>query len=95
MLHKKTFTKKKQLLFLYLSSRNQHFRHLLQNPKPQKMKNESNSPIPPKKICSFTALYSDMNITISKRARIRCVNLVYKNVVTSSIKRYSLKKKKK
>ena len=31
------------------SSRFQHFGHLLQNLKPQKMKNESSSPIPPKK----------------------------------------------
>ena len=46
MLNKKTVTKKHMLLF---GSRSQHFKHLLQNTKPQEMTNESSSPIPPKK----------------------------------------------
>ena len=31
------------------TSRFQHLRHILQNPKPQEMTDESSSPIPPKK----------------------------------------------
>ena len=34
----------------------QHFRPILQNPKPQEMKNESSSPISSQEILSFTAL---------------------------------------
>ena len=41
---KKTFTKKAPFLDPSL-----RFRHILQSPKPQERKNESDSPIPPKK----------------------------------------------